>query len=197
MSSELAKRPDFNIGINVNTQDVISIGVTKIEDAIKAAIKKQEAKVRDLKKAMDTAEKDYEKIGEKEVRAHFKEAEAIHARLLALFSDKKDSSDELSVSRQGENWHVRLGGLGNYNHKTGPKGRAAWKIFEKAAEEHKNAVCDLLKIRSKLTEIPSYERRLRAKVAQGTMWKTEAGREFLQLIENGTVELTALLELPE
>ena len=187
--------PELTMKNNLTVNDILSVAIGKVEDALRTKLRDSEKSVKtfekgikDTKKELDDASK--ELMVSCGLSQELTEATAPLKKLFPRSSFKQLTSPEIELDRE-QSIVVFTYEIGNYRGgDTSASREEAFNstitgLFETLDQERDNLAleqAEQLSIRSKLSNIPALERRYKGMIAEQQLQKSKQGKELLKTL---------------
>jgi hypothetical protein len=182
----------INSELKIGMQDIVSVGVAKMEKQLKMSIKELQEKNEGLKKERQSVEKQFEAETILAIPQDILDIETELEEMLKKLKDQSvDHKIEANMSRQINNYSMRLkrkqgysgewllaNGIVPFSEKQKELQAKMEEIDDKVQKVSEASIV----IKKKLHDVDSLERQMRARVIENQIKKTSNGQELLDTI---------------
>lgn len=206
MTSEIKlAKTQASVELTLQTSDVVAIGVAKIEENLQIQLHAEEGNYKLAKDKVAKSEAEIVELAKREGEREFSKYVAIYRKLAKAFNYSRGWSQEalqdatkltveVEFDREAEKvtYSASIGSFRtpSQDAKTTVAEVKNWALLVKDLDAAYKTVMDL---RCKLTQIPSFERKIRASLATKTLRSTPEGKAFLKAIEDGVSDVEKFL----
>lgn len=184
----------INSELKIGMQDIVSVGVAKMEKQMKMSIKDLQGKIEGLKKERLSVEKEFEAETVLAIPQDILDIEAELEEMFKKFDGQSvDHKVEADISRQKNNYWLRLK---QKNHRAYngewllTNGTVPFSEKQKELQAKMEEIEDKIQkiseasavTRRKLHDVDSLERQMKARVIENQIKKTSNGQELLDTI---------------
>lgn len=196
---------ETSLQVALQTSDVVAIGVAKVEENLQSQLRAEENNYKLIKDRVKKSEDEIIALAKREGEREFTKYVPIYRKLAKAFSYSRGWSQEalqdatkltveVEFDREAEKvtYSASIGSFRtpSQDAKTTVAEVKNWALLVKDLDAAYKTVMDL---RCKLTQIPSFERKIRASLATKTLRGTAEGKAFLKVIEDGVKDVENFL----
>lgn len=194
-----------SVELTLQTSDVVAIGVAKIEENLQSQLRAEEGNYKLAKDKVAKSEAEIVALAKREGEREFSKYVAIYHKLAKAFNyssgwrqESLENAAKLSIDVEFDHKNQKVtyvATIGSFrtpsqDAKTTVAEVKNWLSLVKDLDAAYKTVMDL---RCKLTQIPSFERKIRASLATKTLRSTPEGKAFLKAIEDGVTDVEKFL----